>query len=120
MMRFSTMVLSLLLLASVSAFGQGMQKGDFQADQSSEGWTLASGTGTRSHIVFVSFDKAFTSTPTVMVALTGYDGVGGKDGTMRVALKPEKITKEGFVVKVQTWADSRVNGVFGSWIAWAK
>jgi hypothetical protein len=109
----------LLLLSSV-AFGQVLQKGDFAADTSSEGWSLNGGTGVRTHIIFVTFEKPFETIPAVVLSLSGYDAGIGKDGTVRVNLKTEKITREGFVVKVQTRADSRVGAVYGNWMAWAS
>jgi hypothetical protein len=108
----------LLMLSSVAS-GQTLQKGDFSADLNSEGWSLGSGIGVRTYIIFVTFEKPFDGVPTVVLALSGYDAGTGKDGIVRVSLKTEKITRDGFVIKVQTWADSRVGAVYGSWMAWA-
>jgi hypothetical protein len=108
-----------LLMLSALAFGQTFHKGDFSADLNSEGWSLGSGVGVRTHIIFVTFERPFESVPTVVVALSGYDAGTGKDGTVRVSLKTEKIARDGFVIKVQTWGDSRVSAVNGSWIAWS-
>ncbi len=109
-----------LVLVSALSFGQTIQKGDFTADQNSEGWTLGTGNGVRTHIVFVRFDKPFDSVPEVLVSLTGTDASVGKDGTVRVSVKTEKVNREGLVIKVQTWADSRVGAVYGSWIAFTS
>lgn len=110
----------LVLLLSVAALAQNMQKGDFSANITSENWMLNGGTGTRTHIVFVKFDKPFSAIPTVMVSLTGYDAAAGKDGNVRVSIKPENISRDGFVIKVSTGGDSRIAGIEGSWIAWGK
>ena len=110
----------LLVTLSAIALGQTIQKGDFSADTSSEGWSLGSGNGPRTHIVFVTFEKPFETVPTVMVTLTGYDASVAKDGAVRLTLKTEKVSREGFVIKVQTWADCHVGAVNGSWMAWAS
>lgn len=117
MKRLPLIVTILFLMLSFTAFGQNLQKGDIEADLNAEGWSLNAGTGVRTHIIFVTFQKPFETVPSVVLALSGYDASVGKDGTVRVALKTEKITREGLVIKVQTWADSRVGAVYGSWMA---
>ena len=119
-MKHAAMVMIGLLLCSAFALGQTIQKGDFVSSVNSEGWTLAAGTGDRTFIEFVTFDKAFDAAPTVMTSLTGYDGTTGKDGSMKVQLTVDKITKAGCVIKIKTWGDCKVGAVWGSWIAFAK
>lgn len=119
-MKRGLAALGLTLLLSVGAIAQSMQKGDFSANITSENWMLNGGTGARTHIVFVKFDKPFASMPTVMVSLTGYEAASGKDGNVRVSIKPENISRDGFVIKVSTGSDSRVAGIEGSWLAWGK
>jgi hypothetical protein len=118
-MRITLLVAMLLLVASTS-FGQMMMKGDFSANVSSEGWNLNGGSGNRVHMVFVKFPKAFAKEPMVMVSMTSYDGAPGKDGNVRVGVKAEQVTREGFTVKVTTWGDSRVAGVEGNWFAFTN
>ena len=110
----------LVLMLSGVALGQNILKGDFSADINAEGWSLGSGSGPRSHIIFVTFEKPFDTAPTIVLTLSGYDASTGKDGTVRVSVKAEKVSRDGFVIKVQTWADSRVGAVYGSWMAWAS
>jgi hypothetical protein len=109
-----------LLLCSTVVFGQGLQKGDFVASVNSEGWTLSSGTGDRSYIEFVTFDKGFDSPPTVIVSITGYDATVGKDQTVKLNLSVDKITKAGCVIKIKTWGECKVGAVWGSWLAFSK
>jgi hypothetical protein len=118
-MKLTVLLAALLLVASTS-FGQVMMKGDFSANVNSEGWNLNGGSGNRVHMVFVKFAKAFAKEPMVMVSLTSYDGAPGKDGNVRVGVKADQITREGFTVKVTTWGDSRVAGVEGNWIAFTN
>ena len=118
-MKLTLFVAGLLLVASTS-FSQMMTSGDFTANVNSEGWNLNGGSGSRVHMVFVKFQKAFAKEPKVMVALTSYDGAQGKDGNVRVAVKAEQVTREGFTVKIMTWGDSRVAGVEGNWFAFTN
>lgn len=119
-MKRSILVISACVLFSIASFGQSLQKGDFVASVGSEGWTLASGTGDRVHIEFVTFDKPFDAPPTVMVSLTGYDATAAGDGTVRLHLAVEKITKAGCIIKVKTWDASKIGAVWGSWLAISK
>lgn len=118
-MKLALLALAVMLLAAPS-FGQVMMKGDFIANVNTEGWNLNSGNGYRTHVMFVKFPKAFAKEPTVMVTLTSYDGAAGKDGNVRVSIKADQITREGFTVKTMTWGDSRLAGVEGSWFAFTN
>jgi hypothetical protein len=119
-MKRTTMVLTALIMLSAVALGQGLQKGNFAAQTGNEGWTLASGTGERVYIEFVTFDKLFDAPPHILVSLTGYDATAGSDGSVKINLVVDKITKAGCIIKVVTWGDTKVTGVFGSWLAIPK
>lgn len=119
-MKRIAFALAAIMLVSTVALAENLQKGDFSANFNSENWTLNSGTGQRTHIVYVKFNKTYESQPTVLLTLTGYDGAAGKDGNIRVSMKVENVTRDGFVVKIMTWGDSRVAGVDGTWLAFGK
>ncbi len=110
-------VLAALLVIASTGYGQMTTMGTFTGDVTADGWSLNGGSGTRTHTVFVKFAKAFPKTPMVSLSLTSYDGAAGKDGNVRVSVKADQITREGFAVIVSTWGDSRVAGVAGNYIA---
>jgi len=116
-MRLFAMV---FLMSIGTAYGQQLAEGRFAADVSSEGWSLNTGSGTRQHIVFVRFSKAFVEMPAIVLSLTAVDGAPAHDGNVRVALKADNITRDGFVVRISTWGDSRVAGIEGTWLAFTK
>jgi len=118
LMRYILILVVFLLPPSL--FSQAIQQGDFAADLNSEGWTLDRGVGVRTHILFVKFDKAFQTTPAVLVSLTGYEALADTTGSIRISSRAENITSSGFVIKVWTWGSSRVNSVNGSWLASGK
>ncbi len=114
-------LLALVILMSIgTAYGQQFAQGAFTADVNAEGWSLNSGSGTRQHIVFVRFPRPFAEHPAVVLGLTGVDGAPARDGNIRVALKAENISRDGFVVKISTWGDSRIAGIEGTWLAFTK
>ena len=119
-MRSFVALAAVVLLMTTAAFPQHLEGGEFSAGVNSEGWSLNAGTGTRHHIVFVRFPTPFAEKPSVLLSLTSIDGAPGRDGNVRVALKAENVTRDGFVVKVTTWGDSRLAGIEGSWLASGK
>ncbi len=119
-MKTLWMAIAAVVLLSATAFAQKIQQGEFTADVNSDGWTLAKGTGARTATIFVTFDDPYDSPPNVMLSLTGYELKPGADGAVRVSLKPDKITKGGFIIKVHTWGDSQVTAVSGTWMAHPK
>lgn len=119
-MKHAALVLVGLILCSAFAFSQTFQKGDFVASVGSEGWTLSAGTGERSYIEFVTFDKPFDAAPTVMLGLAGYDATVGKDESVKIHLTVDKITKAGCIIKIKTWGDCKLGAVFGNWLAFTK
>ena len=125
-MKYLASVVALLLMVSAMSFGQTLKKGDFEASVNSEGWNLSAGKGERIHRYVVSFDKAYANTPTVAVMLTGFDASnddvegGAKNASTRVQLFVEQVTKSGFVIKMKTWGESKLNAVWGTWIASGK
>jgi len=108
----------LMTLGTVQA--QELAQGAFSADVNSEGWSLNAGAGTRQHIVFVRFSRPFAEQPVVILSMTSLDGAPSRDGNIRVALKADNITRDGFVVKISTWGESRLAGIEGSWLAFTK
>ena len=119
-MKHTALVLVGLFLCSAFSFGQTLQKGEFTSSVNSEGWSLATGTGDRTFIEFISFDKPFDAPPTVLVTLAGCDAATDEQGTVRIHLAVDKITKVGCIVKIKTWGNSKLNAVYGSYLAFAK
>lgn len=108
------------VLMSAMCLAQNIRQGEFSADVNSDGWTLAKGSGARTTSIFVTFDDPFDTPPNVVLTLTGYEMKPGTDGAVRVSIKPEKVTKGGFIIKVHTWGDSQVTAVSGTWMAYPK
>jgi len=116
-MRPSFLLIVTTLITIPEAYTQESQSGEFKADISSEGWTLASGAGERTHIVFVKFGAPFKAEPSIAISVTDYQATSGRDGSVYLAVTSENVTKDGFVVKIQTWSESKVTKVAGSWTA---
>lgn len=116
----STSILLLVLMTASAAPAQKLtfQKGTFASNYASEDWQLHKGEGPRVCKLYIQFDTPFLSAPTVVVNLTGVDAP--TDHGLRVSLKVDKVSVTGFLLKVETWEDSRLNAVEGTWFAISK
>lgn len=118
-MKFSMLILlSLVLVSAAPAQKLSFQKGTFASNSTSEDWQLHKGDGPRMCKLFIQFDTPFLSAPTVLVNLTGVDAP--TDHGLRISLKVDKVTVGGFLLKVETWDESRINGIEGTWFAISK
>ena len=118
-MRLTAVLLLVLVTASVApAQKLTFQKGSFSSNYTSDDWILHKGEGPRVCKLFIQFDTPFLSAPTVIVNLTGVDA--STDHGLRVSLKVDKVSVTGFLVKIETWEDSKLNGVEGTWFAISK
>jgi hypothetical protein len=109
--------LFLLCLCTAGAGAQTILTGEYSGEPDKEGWSLNGGTGERTYIEEVTFEKAFTIPPRVLVSLSGYDATAGPDNTVRVHASAFRVTKTGFTLRIKTWGDGRVGSVWGNWIA---
>jgi hypothetical protein len=110
----------LLFITTVCAFGaaaQTIQTGEFYGEPEKEGWSLNRGTGDRTYIEEMTFEKAFTTAPRVIVSISGYDASAGPENTVRVHVSAFRVTKTGFTLRIKTWGDARLGSVWGNWIA---
>ncbi|HRO16248.1 MAG TPA: H-type lectin domain-containing protein [Paracoccus sp. (in: a-proteobacteria)] len=73
------------------------------------------GQGPRSVRRIVVFDRPFLDSPAVHVGLGMWDIAGGAN--QRVDVLAEDVTAEGFVIRFQTWGDTRIARVRADWLA---
>ncbi len=117
-LRMIALLAVLVLAGSTAMFAQNVAHGSFTAGPETEGWNLGDGNGQRSVQIMVLFDKPFESAPIVTLGITGFD-ISNEKG-VRLSVKVEKVTIAGFVIRVTTWADSKIFSVNGDWFAIGK
>lgn len=86
---------------------------DFESD--GEMWA---GDGDREKVVRVDFDKSFRSAPRVHISLSMLDMQSGTNH--RFLLESKNVTRQGFSIKFQTWADTKIARASASWIAFGE
>lgn len=117
MARINVILLFLMIVCACGAAAQSILAGEFYGEPDKEGWSLNGGTGERTYIEDVTFEKAFTTAPRVLVSLSGYEATAAPDHTLRVHVSAFRVTKTGFTLRIKTWGESRVGLVWGNWIA---
>lgn len=107
------------------------QGGTFFVDKSTPNFTLHANEGKREAIVEINFEKPFAEKPVVLVSLSLIDLQGEKfevdtnlKGTqefetrgLKIATEATGVSRDGFVLKIVVWGNTKINAAGGSWIA---
>lgn len=97
---------------------QEMQSGQWRITQNDGGFTLNSGNGDRIMQKEVRFAKPFDSMPDVSVTVTFLDA--DKNQNVRYDVKAISVSRDGFVIRIKTWNDTKIFGMGGYWFAEAE
>lgn len=97
---------------------QEMQSDQWRITQSDGGFTLNSGNGDRIMQKEVRFAKPFDSMPDVSVTVTFLDA--DKNQNVRYDVKAISVSRDGFVIRIKTWNDTKIFGMGGYWFAEAE
>lgn len=116
---------SFVLLFAVLFFGfaaivsaQSVQSGSWSITPATPGYSLDKSTGERTMTVDVDFDKPFDTKPNIFLSITQIDA--DKDVNLRYNVEAMSISRDGFTLKIRTWADSKVFSLSGFWLAHAE
>jgi hypothetical protein len=94
----------------------GTDKADFYAGENENAY-MHTGSGERSYYKNVIFSERFNAPPKVMIAIQGYDAASSQVSSIRLTVEALDITETGFKIHYKTWWDSKIYGVWASWIA---
>jgi len=107
-------VVFLMALCS-TMFAQQVQSGNFKLTTSSPGYTLDKNEGDRIMSIEVTYDVPFEVKPQVILSVTQLEADNG--ARVRYNVDASSISRDGFVIKVKTWGDTKLQQIGGSWIA---
>ena len=93
-----------------------IKNGTHMGTKNHSSWKLLNGTGRRTTDYFVNFGITFRRSPKIHVALSGFDILRGHNH--RLVVRVVRVTREGFILRYETWADTRVWSATTSWIAY--
>jgi hypothetical protein len=108
-------VVLFVIFVSVAYSQSFVQSGTWTVNPSLAGYNMDKNTGERTMTVDIEFPKPFETKPTVALAVTQIDT--DKDSNSRFNVEAISVSRDGFTLKVRTWADSKVYSLSGYWIA---
>ncbi|MGQ9799991.1 MAG: H-type lectin domain-containing protein, partial [Ignavibacterium sp.] len=113
----AVLTLFVALTAMVSAQSR-VQSGTWSVNPSVAGYNMDKNTGERTVTINVEFPKPFDTKPTVFLSVTQLDA--DKDTNARYNVEAMSVSRDGFTIKVKTWADSKIYSISGYWLAHAE
>ncbi len=117
MKKIIVLVISFLALV-VCMNAQEMQSGQWKVAQNEGGFSLNSGNGSRTMQKEIRFPKPLDFMPDVSVMITTLDVNQGRN--IRYDVKAISVSRDGFVVRISTWNDTKIYEIGGYWFANAK
>jgi hypothetical protein len=111
---------SLLVIFGLSAltFAQTqVESGTWTAGTNTSGYTLDKNEGERSVLVEVTFDEPFDTKPDVVLGITTLDA--SSQMNVRYNVTTMSVSRDGFTIKITTWAETQIFYITGHWIAHA-
>jgi hypothetical protein len=125
-MKNFLVLFAVLLLVSFSSvqFAQDkttntqVESGNWSAATGSTGFTLDKNSGDRAMTIEVNFVKPFNTKPKVILSVTQLDA--DKAFNSRYSVEVMSVSRDGFTIKVRTWADSKIYAISGNWLAYAE
>jgi hypothetical protein len=115
-MKISKILVVFFVVLTASTFAQTIvQTGTFKFDWHMKDYTLDKNDGERVFQQEVAFDKPFNVKPEVIVCVDLVDSE--KTTNVRYEVRTLSVSRDGFLVQVRTWADTKLYGVGGQWMA---
>lgn len=114
-MKLSRIFFVMFILFTASVFAQQVQTGIYRFDKNLPDYTLDKNDGDRVVQMEVNFPKPFEIKPEVLVSVNFLDA--DKETNLRYEIKTVSVSRDGFLVQVKTWGNTRINGIGGAWMA---
>jgi hypothetical protein len=94
------------------------QSGQWTSKAGDSAYNLDTNTGERSTTLEVNFTKPYDVKPKVIVSVSQLDADKGFNSRYNVEVL--SVSRDGFTVKVKTWADSKIYSIGGYWLAYTE
>lgn len=118
MKYLSVVAIALFFVTFTSMVSAQTQSGSWSTTAGAPGYNLDTNTGERSMTIEVNYLKPFEVKPKVIISVTHIDG--DKAFNLRYNVEVLSVSRDGFTVKIRTWADSKVYGISGYWLAYTE
>jgi hypothetical protein len=118
MRKLSVLVVILFFAAFSALVSAQTQSGQWSTSIGANGYNLHENTGERAMTIEVDFEKPYEVKPKVMLSVTQLDADKGVNTRYNVEVL--SVSRDGFTVKIRTWADSKIFGISGYWLAYTE
>lgn len=118
MKHLTILFVGLLFIAFTSLTSAQIQSGTWSSKVGDVGYNLDTNTGERAMTVEVNFTKPFEVKPKVILSVTQLDS--DKGFNTRYNVEVLSISRDGFTVKIRTWADTKIFTISGYWLAYTE
>lgn len=112
-------LICLFFVIQNSAFAQALKiSGSWSVNQTLSAYSLDNNSGERSMTIEIKFETQFKKKPQIFLSVTQFDA--SKDNNVRYKVEAISVSRDGFTLKVKTWADSKIFSISGYWIAYTE
>jgi hypothetical protein len=118
MKKLTVLAAIVFLVAFGSIASAQIQSGSWSSSTADPSFNLNTNTGDRSMTIEVNYDKPFDVKPKVILSVTNFDG--DKAFNLRYSVEVLSVSRDGFTIKIKTWADSKIFGISGYWLAYTE
>ena len=94
------------------------QSGQWSTKVGDAGFNLDTNTGERAMTIEVNFKNPYDVKPKVMLSVTQVDV--SKEFNNRYNVEVLSVSRDGFTVKIRTWADSKIYSLSGYWLSYTE
>jgi H-type lectin domain len=108
-------ILFVMGLAFAASAQTKVESGTWSASTSTPGYTLAENKGDRSVTISVNFLDPFENKPDVTLSVTLLDATSDKN--VRYKVETLSVSRDAMTIKISTWADTKILGIQGYWMA---
>ena len=115
MKRFFLFAAFLLFLGLYVNTSAQVESGTFFFNGDTKGYTLNQNEGKRTMDVEINFNKPFDKKPKVVLSTTLIDK--NNDTKLRYSLEATGVSRDGFIIRVSVWGDTKLDGIGGMWVA---
>lgn len=105
-------------LASLVSAQTVVQSDRWSTKAGDSGYNLDTNTGERTMNIEVNFKNPFEVKPTIVLSITQIDA--DKTANLRYNVEVISVSRDGFTIKIRTWADSKIFSLSGFWLAHAE
>lgn len=118
MKKLTALAVVLFFVAFTAMISAQTQSGQWFSKAGDPSYNLDTNTGERSTTIEIDYPKPYDVKPKVIVSVTQLDA--DKTFNSRYNVEVLSVSRDGFTVKIKTWADSKIFSISGYWLAYTE